>query len=101
MFFLKEAIEVAAQQGPITGTAIKSAMYQKSDWVPAGLEGVCRPATWSASDHRGVTEVLVYRASVRGETRDQTVDELFASGQISMAHAFTANIPRRPEWLGY
>ena len=64
MFYLKEAMELAGQTGPINGETIKAAMYAIENWVPEGLNGVCLPATWKADDHRGVTKVLVYQASV-------------------------------------
>lgn len=87
-FYMKEAMEQAAQmQGGVTGPNIKKAMYQKKDWVPAGMEGVCMPSTWTATDHRGSTDVMVYRASVKG-------------GDIGMTKIHTATVPRRAEWLG-
>ena len=32
---------------------VAKGFYQKPDWVPAGMEGVCDPSTWTAEDHRG------------------------------------------------
>lgn len=101
MFYLKEAMEIAGQKGRITGPLIKAAMYEKSDWVPAGLDGICLPASWTEQDHRGVTQVLVYQGEVNGPTISKTVDELISSQLIVMKHIYTAEIPRRPEWLGY
>ena len=101
MFYLKEAIEIAAQRGSISGSTIKAAMYEKSNWVPLGLEGVCRPASWSQDDHRGVTEVLIYRANVSNADTARSLEDLFLEQKLSMTHVFTANIPRRPEWLGF
>ena len=101
MFYLKEAMERAGQSGIINGAAIKTAMYVDENWVPEGLNGVCLPATWKADDHRGVTKVLVYQASVSGDTQSTSIFELMNSGQISMDRVFEAEIPRRPEWLGY
>ena len=88
-FYMKEAMDIAAKlPGGVTGPNIKKAMYQKKDWVPAGLEGVCLPSTWNENDHRGTTQVMVYQADVKGDS-------------IGMHKVFTANIPRRPEWLGW
>ncbi len=98
-FYLKEAMEWADANGGLSGPNIKRAMYQNEDWVPAGLEGVCSPATWTVDDHRGITRVLIYRGHVNGPT-DAGVAELIDRGVISMERVFTADIPRRPEWLG-
>lgn len=87
VFYMKEAMQIAQKAGKVTGEAVKKAMYQKKDWVPAGLEGVCLPSTWSPDDHRGTTEVMVYQAATKG-------------GKTDMKKVYTANIPRNPEWLG-
>ena len=101
MFYLKEAMEWADRNGGLTGANIKRAMYQKTDWVPAGLEGVCSPATWTAEDHRGVNRVLIYRGHVNGSTTEFDVPTLIESGVIALEHVESIDIPRRPEWLGY
>lgn len=89
VYYMKEAMEIADKMpGGITGPNIKKAMYQKKDWVPAGLEGVCLPSTWTDTDHRGTTTVKVYQASTKG-------------GTIGMKSVYTADIPRRKEWLGW
>ena len=89
VYYMKEAMEAADKmQGGITGPNIKKAMYLKKDWVPAGLEGVCLPSTWTAEDHRGTSVVKVYQASTKG-------------GAIGMKQVYTADIPRRKEWLGW
>ena len=88
VFFMKEAMEIAAgMPGGITGPNIEQAMYKKKNWVPKGLEGVCLPSTWTATDHRGTTTVLVDEAH-------------FANGAPSLRGAFKIDLPRRPEWLG-
>ncbi len=89
IFFMKEAMEWADRHGGITGPNIKKAMYQKKDWVPRGLEGVCPPGNWSAEDHRGFTEAFVYRGMVKQE------------GESDMEKIYTADIPRKLEWLGW
>lgn len=101
MFLLKEAIEIASDSGSINGPQIKNAMYVKRGWVPLGLEGVCRPATWSEGDHRGVNEVLIYQADISQSTQGKSLEELFSLQSMSMDHVFTAEIPRRQEWLGF
>jgi len=101
MFYLKEAMEIAEQSGTLSGPSIKSAMYLSKDWVPEGLEGVCLPATWSNEDHRGIARVLVYRALVREEAAGRSMETLIDLGVIHMQQIYEANIPRKPEWLGY
>lgn len=87
-YYMKEAMDMAAQMpGGVVGANVKKAMYQKKDWVPAGLEGVCTPHTWTATDHRGTTDVMVYKASVKGS-------------DFTMAKIYDAKVPHRPEWLG-
>ncbi|OAN54111.1 branched-chain amino acid ABC transporter substrate-binding protein [Paramagnetospirillum marisnigri] len=88
VFYMKEAMEAAAKSGGISGPNIKKAMEGMKDKVPAGLEGVCLPSTWTNEDHRGTTTVKVYQASTKG-------------GSIGMKQIYTAEIPRRKEWLGW
>lgn len=88
-YYMKEAMDMATTMpGGVTGPNIKAAMYKKTNWVPAGLEGVCLPSSWKADDHRGTTDVLVYQASVKGES-------------ISMHKVHSVELPRRAEWLGW
>ncbi len=100
VFFMAEAIAWADDNGGITGPNIKQAMYQTKDWVPEGLEGVCPTGNWSSEDHRGFTQVLVYRGKATGDTGGEILD-LIASGAIGMEPVFTADLPRKPEWLGW
>ena len=99
-FYMKEAMDWASANGGVTGPNIRKAMYQKKDWVPAGLEGVCVPSTWTDTDHRGMTAVNIYRAKVSGET-GAGVDELVKSGTIKLEKLTTVDVPRKPEWLGW
>ena len=39
--YLKEALDWAAKNGGATGENVAKGFYQKKDWVPAGMEGVC------------------------------------------------------------
>jgi branched-chain amino acid transport system substrate-binding protein len=88
-YYMKEAMDIATTMpGGVTGANIKAAMYKKSNWVPAGLEGVCLPSTWKADDHRGTTQVMVYQAAIKGE-------------DVKMTKVHAAELPRRPEWLGW
>jgi branched-chain amino acid transport system substrate-binding protein len=88
VYYMKEAMEIAAKSGGITGPNVKKAMYTRTNWVPAGLDGVCSPSTWKDDDHRGTTMVKVYQAATKG-------------GTISMKQVYAADIPRRKEWLGW
>jgi len=99
-FYMKEAMDWAAQNGGITGPNIKKGMYQKKDWVPAGLDGVCFPSTWTQDDHRGTTTVALYRMNVTGPT-EPSVGELVKSGAIKLEKLESVQLERKPEWLGW
>ncbi|WP_207462641.1 ABC transporter substrate-binding protein [Azospirillum sp. SYSU D00513] len=99
-FYMKEAMEWAARNGGVAGPAIRQGMYQKKDWVPAGLEGVCVPSNWTPQDHRGTTTVNLYRAAVSGDT-GAGVAELVKSGTIKLEKVASVDVPRKPEWLGW
>jgi branched-chain amino acid transport system substrate-binding protein len=101
-YYMKEAMEWADRNGGISGPKIKEGMYQKENWVPAGLEGVCPPATWTADDHRGFTEVLVYRGKVKADPpANADIAQLIADGTIGMEKVYQVDVPRKPEWLGW
>ncbi|WP_137388865.1 ABC transporter substrate-binding protein [Rhodoligotrophos defluvii] len=100
VYYLKEAMEWAAANGGISGENIKQGFYQKADWVPAGLEGVCFPSTWTPEDHRGTAGVNIVRAHVTGPT-DAPVAELVKAGTIRFEPLETIEVERRPEWLGW
>jgi branched-chain amino acid transport system substrate-binding protein len=100
VFYMKEAIEAATKAGDVSGGSIKAAMQTRKEWVPAGLEGVCQPSTWTADDHRGTTRVAIYRASVNGPT-DAPVGELIANSTMKIAKVAEIELPRKPEWLGW
>ena len=99
-FYIKEAMEWAAGNGGITSIKIRDGMYARKNWVPKGMDGVCVPSTWSKTDHRPTTEVLLYRARISGAT-DAPLDELIKSGVVKMEKVTTVNLPRKPEWLGW
>lgn len=87
VFYMKEAMEWAKDNGGITGPNIKQGMYQKQDWVPQGLDGVCQPSTWTAEDHRGTLNVNVIAA--RYEADKPVMDSVAVIA-----------VERRPQWLG-
>jgi branched-chain amino acid transport system substrate-binding protein len=101
-YYMKEAMEWADKNGGISGPNIKKGMYQKKDWTPAGLEGVCPKATWTPEDHRGFTEVLVYQAIVKSDPpADADIAKLINDGTIGMRQVYSVDIPRRTDWLGW
>jgi branched-chain amino acid transport system substrate-binding protein len=98
--YLKEAIDWAAKNGGVNGPNVKKGFYQKKDWVPAGMEGVCKPSTWTETDHRPMMSVDLYRIKVNGPT-DAPLNELIKNGTIKLEKVTTVNLPRKPEWLGW
>ena len=87
VFYMKEAMEWAQANGGITGANIKQGMYQKAQWVPTGLEGVCQPSTWTSVDHRGTMNVRIIAGS-------------FNNGQPIMDTNTVIQVDRRDDWLG-
>lgn len=100
VLYMKEAMEWASANGGINGSNIKKGMYVKQNWVPKGTEGVCKPSTWTAQDHRSTTQVELYRAEVKGAT-DASIADLIANGSIKMVKLATIDLPRKREWLGW
>jgi branched-chain amino acid transport system substrate-binding protein len=98
--YMKEAVEWAAKNGGATGENVKKAFYQKKDWVPAGMDGVCNPATWTATDHRPILKVDIYRSRVSGAT-DASLPDLIKNGAIKLEKVTTVDLPRKAEWLGW
>jgi branched-chain amino acid transport system substrate-binding protein len=98
--YMTEAMEWAAKNGGVTGENVAKGMYQKKDWVPAGMDGVCLPSTWTAEDHRGLMNVNLYRMSVSGST-EAPVADLVKSGAIKMDKVKTITLERKPETLGW
>lgn len=88
-YFMADAMRAASSmQGGITGANVKAALEQMREHVPQGLQGVCLPETWTPTDHRGTTQVVLYRSS-------------YANGQVSMEQIYSTKLPLRPDWLGY
>lgn len=98
--YMKEAIDWAAKNGGVTGDNVKKGFYQKKDWVPAGMEGVCKPSTWTDTDHRAMLNVDLYRIRVNGAT-DAPLPDLIKNGTIKLEKVTTIDLPRKPEWLGW
>jgi branched-chain amino acid transport system substrate-binding protein len=98
--FMKEAIEWAAANGGVTGENVHRAMYVRQNWVPKGAEGVCKASHWSAEDHRGLLQVDLYRAEVKGPTA-ASLSDLISRGSIKLAKIASIDLPRKKEWLGW
>ena len=98
--YLKEAMDWAGKNGGVTGPNVKKGFYQKKDWVPAGMEGVCNPSTWSETDHRSTLTVSLYRTKVSGAT-DAPLGDLIKNGTIRLEKVTTIDLPRKPEWRGW
>lgn len=98
--YTKEALDWALKNGGATGDNVVKGFYQKKDWVPAGLEGVCSPSTWTDKDHRGTMKVDLYRAKVSGPT-DGDLNDLMAKGVIKLEKVKTVELPRKPDWFGW
>ncbi|MES2751951.1 MAG: ABC transporter substrate-binding protein [Pseudomonadota bacterium] len=98
--YLKEAAEWAAKNGGAAGENVKKAFYQKKDWVPAGMEGVCNPSTWTDKDHRPTLKVDIYRMKVSGAT-DAPVADLVKNGTVKLEKVKTVDLPRKADWLGW
>ncbi|MBY6186452.1 ABC transporter substrate-binding protein [Marinobacter hydrocarbonoclasticus] len=88
VYYMKEAMEWAKANGGITGDNIKAGMYARQNWVPQGLEGVCLAATWSEDDHRGVSQVNIYKGNYNG-------------GDIRIEPVSQMTLERRSDWLGF
>ena len=98
--YMKEAVEWASKNGGPTGENVKKGFYQKKDWVPAGMNGVCNPSTWTETDHRPTTTVDIYRMKVAGAT-DGDLNDLMKKGTIKIDKVKTVNLPRKDDWRGW
>ncbi|WP_298952107.1 ABC transporter substrate-binding protein [uncultured Methylobacterium sp.] len=98
--YMTEAIGWAKGNGGIAGPNVRKGFYQKKDWVPAGMEGVCVPSTWTEKDHRGMMSVNIYRARVTGPT-DAPIADLMKAGTVKLEPVKTVELPRKPEWFGW
>ncbi len=98
--YMKEAVEWAAKNGGAVGPNVLKGFYQKANWVPAGMEGVCNPSTWTDKDHRGTLKVDIYRMKVSGDTGAPVAD-LVKNGTVKLEKVKTIDLPRKAEWLGW
>ena len=98
--YLKEALDWAAKNGGATGENVAKGFYQKADWVPAGMEGVCNPSTWTEKDHRPTMKVDLYRSKIAGAT-DGDLNDLMAKGTIKLEKVKTIELPRKADWFGW
>ncbi|MFE1600781.1 ABC transporter substrate-binding protein [Methylobacterium sp. ID0610] len=98
--YMAEAIDWAKGNGGITGPNVRKGFYQRKNWVPAGMEGVCVPSGWSETDHRGMMAVNIYRAKVSGPT-DGAIADLMKAGTVKLEPVKTVELPRKPEWFGW
>jgi len=87
-FLMRDALAAADKAGGITGANVKKGFEEMRDRVPAGLEGVCLPSTFTANDHRGTTTVMLYRSD-------------YNYGNVAARRIFTTTIALRPDWLGW
>ena len=87
-FLMRDAMLAADKAGGVTGANIKKAFEEMRDHVPAGLEGVCLPTTFTSGDHRGTTTVMLYRND-------------FNFGSPHAQKLYTTTVPLRPDWLGW
>jgi branched-chain amino acid transport system substrate-binding protein len=98
--YMTEAMDWAAKNGGVNGPNVRKGMEQKKDWVPAGMEGVCLPSTWTADDHRGLMTVSIYRMKVTGAT-EAPVGDLVKSGAIALEKLKTVELERKADKLGW
>ena len=107
--YMKEALDWAAKNGGATGENVAKGFYQKKDWVPAGMEGVCNPSTWTEKDHRPTTKVDLYRSKVTGRDRRRSQrpdgqghhqaregQDGGAAAQAGMVRVVSARLPQQP-----
>ena len=87
-YLMRDAMLAAEKAGDITGPSIKKALERMRDHVPAGLDGVCLPTTFTPEDHRGSTTVNLYRN-----------DDSYAGAHAQKVYNTT--VPLRPDWLGW
>ena len=94
--YLAEAITWAAKNGGVTGANVKSGFYQKKDWVPAGLEGVCSPSTWTPTDHRSTVRVDLYRVAALGSS-EAALDKPIKNAADALEKVTSIDLPRRSD----
>ena len=101
VYYIAEAIQIAIDNNNLSGEGIKKAMYQKKNWVPKNLKGICLPSNWSDEDHRGIMDVPIYKVKVNSSTEKLAVEELMNKKIIELDKIDQITLPRRMEWRGY
>lgn len=97
--FVRDALKWADEHGGIDGENVRKAMYAKTDWFPEGTDGVCKPMTWTETDHRPTMEVTLYQIKVTG-TPDNDLNKAMAEGSVKLEKLATVELPRRDDWHG-
>ncbi len=80
MIVMAEGLRLAAEQGELTGPAVKEALETLRDYDPMGLTP---PISYFPDDHRPNMSVFLYRIN-----------------DGKMAEAAMVSLDRKPEWLG-
>jgi branched-chain amino acid transport system substrate-binding protein len=91
---------LAAKNGGVSGANVKNGFYQKKDWLPAGMEGVCSPSTWTPTDHRSTVRIDLYRVAVSG-SGGATPDKPIKNAAGALEKVTSIDLPRRSDWLGW
>lgn len=87
LLYLREAMEWADRNGGVTAENVAKGMYQKKDWVPREMDGVCAPATWTPNDHRSITNVTLWEGVIR-------------DGRSTWKKAGDVDLTRDAAWFG-
>ncbi|MEJ8574443.1 ABC transporter substrate-binding protein [Microbaculum marinum] len=98
--FVRDALKWADENGGIDGENVRKAMYAQADWFPEGTDGVCKPMTWTDTDHRPTAEVSLYQIHVTGQP-DNDLNKAIESGAVKMDKIATVELPRRDDWHGH
>ncbi len=88
VYFMRDAMRMAEEQGEISSQSIKASLESMESHVPAELEGVCLPHTWTPTNHRGTTQVRIYQSH-------------WNDGDFKFEHLSTVDLPRGEEYLGW
>lgn len=88
VFFMRDAMRMAAENGDITSQSIKAVFEGMSEHIPAELEGVCLPATWTPTSHRAVTTVRLYQND-------------WEDGSFEFKRISVVDLPRGEQYLGW
>ncbi|MFA7579066.1 ABC transporter substrate-binding protein [Castellaniella sp.] len=87
-FVMRDAMLLADKSGEVTSQSIKAALETMTEHVPAELQGVCPPVTWTPTDHRATTQVTMYRNN-------------WNNGNPQFEMLDIEQLPRGEEYLGW